>query len=690
MSDPFANNPFNSSPPDPFAKNPFAEEEDGPLSGAVSLFSDLLNVGFGENSPFMRGTAGWRKIIGENQAAQAAGNTLLTVAQPLQAPQQALFAGVSAIGGAVDELKGEEGAFGAGLEQAGRGLEGALGYASFGKLGDQKKALLGRDLFKQVGAPTWVQKWGGLAADIFGDPTTLIGGAGVALKGAGAAAKGARAASLGAKLASAGEAVVNASRVVERVGNAYRVPENALVAADRVRKAFGVQSDVTSTVGRELRNLTGQILDNPRSSGYTPAELFIPNALQERVLPEATAERIRAMRQIQQRSDAVKGQFDMKLAEVYKAYQTASRGLKKPQVDELDRLAYRVQSSTTNAAQQKAIRELEEAAQRFGDPGIADRWMAANQKGAELDALGGSMLQSVGYAARGTQSGQDMAASVRRSFLLFGAQGDAFVQKIYAMPRKAGVANMQMLTRRLQSAQADPRMAQGIEDALAKNPDASLRDALIEARNTLQLDPIETQRVFDAIMERPRGFGLEMSNLDAGDRLSRLRDGAKGAAKFGKEGVGEALTTQRQVLDDELLREYGEIESVLAQYERQGDGVAQLTTAKQALIETRALIAQETGGRIFKASDVDLPAEILRSKRSGDGVWREVTPELKDKLGVFESGDMVPAWYHRSLQAQNLLRADGAAGEAITTIMRANNIWKTVKLSNRPRKWLVG
>jgi hypothetical protein len=601
--------------------------------------------------------------------AQFWGNAFTTVTSPLQAPQQALF-GVGNIlaGGFSELLQGRRGAFAEGLGKAQRAGEAALGYASFGLIGSREKAVLGRDLFKQVGAPEWMQTWGGFAADVLADPSNLLGGAGVAAKAA--------------KLTKAGDKLLDASRAVERIGNVYRAPENVLRATDRVARAFGVQTDLTGAAGRGLREVAGRVLDNPSSKGFTPSELFLPDALKQRILPQETATRVQALRDIGQRADAIAGQFDLELKKVYDGFGEATKGLTAPQKAELDAIMYRNQAATTNAALQKAQQELQDFATRTGDTTLVPRVQKAYQQATTFDAWAGSKLQGVGYAARGAQSGQDMAAKVRRGFLLYGDGGEAFIQKILATPKPASVTDLQRLTTRAQRAGVDNQFAQGLEGVLKANPDLTLGEALVQTRTQLNLSSDDTQKLFDAILERPRGFGVELDNVSAARRLTGLRDGITEGAKRGKPGIGEAIVTQRQLLDDDLLREYGEIESVLAQYERQGDNVGQLVSAKQALLETRDLIAQEAGGRVFKFGDVDLPRDIAESITRGDGKWRRVTPELKDKLGVFETDEIIPAWYHRSLQAQSLFQTGGVVGGALTTIMRANNIWKTVKLSN--------
>ena len=780
-------------------------------------------------------------------------DTLGTVLSPLQAPQQVLFGATRLLqGGFAELIQGQSGAAVRGLQDAGRSLEAGLGYLSFGGLGNKSKAVTGRELMKNAGAPEWVQQWGGLAADILFDPSNLIGGVGAATKAVGLATKS-------AKLVKTGEKVVRAGQKLERLTNLYRAPENVL-------NVFGA----TPTVSRYLRDVIAEGVALPdvvsdalkidpakrRAFGIDPeasatptlAEQFLPNSLKKRWLPDKTVRRIEAQEKFEQDRLIYLKQADLELKGVHDAFAAITNQLSPADVQEWRKLTYLQQSATTNAEHTKAVAELTAFANRVGKPQLVGEAQRAIAKATSMDAKFGRDLVGVGLSARGIQSGQDMPAKVRRDFLAFGQQGEAYIQKVYAMkaPSKF-ILDEQRLTDKIQSwadnfepqpvgvdstryvkkavpveyqgvtnvdlgglditgldtpsivqlrnalrsignqvkigkdangryafqrgtfsdlplnhpvinqflnadeikyisdgtAGSQPTIIQAIEkqhvpnwfnpdgnvnidDAMAMhqndletpnlldtafketvransgdiaksmiayftaNENANVLDALKSTIDDYQLDPVRAEGLLRSMagqsrtmLNIPRGIPGVLERQPSTDEIATqlriVREQKLGGYTSGS-GLGtDTAVSQRQVIEDPLLREYGEIQDAFKQYAEQAHIVSKVVSEKQVLLDTRALIEAEYG-KIYRFDDVaNMPKEINESLLAGDGLWRTLPADLADGFGVFKQGDVVPSWHYRSFMAAKMTQ-DNA--DKFVVLQRASQIWKVTKLSN--------
>jgi hypothetical protein len=353
-------------------------------------------------------------------------STIGTVLQPLQAPQQVVL-------GAVAEAQGNTGALG-------RGLGAAAGFLTYGAaegipgLADARRRYVrGAEIAKAMGADDQTATWTGLGIDILGDPATLLGGVGLVAKGGAAAAKVSRLGGLAAKLDTAGAAILRTSAQVERSTNAFRGVAQGItqgvgaVTLARAGRLGGVLADarqagtITGALA-EIRpafreaalqtawdNVLGKELDVSKVPFFTGvtgakrasvAELLVPEEILRRVAPIAEVKKLEFARELRLQGNLLQAEFVNRTKTSLDAFKTASAGLGRKEIDELDGILSRIMDAPDRAANRLARDELAALGQRVGKPDLEQQGLAALAAGIRLDVWGGQQLARVGVFSK--------------------------------------------------------------------------------------------------------------------------------------------------------------------------------------------------------------------------------------------------------------------------------------------------
>jgi hypothetical protein len=642
--------------------------------------------------------------LGANPFAPAVGfvgNQLATVTQPFNAGQQVLF-------GAVGELQGKTGSFW-------RGLQAAGSYLTFGLVNPDARlnAISGRELIENADAkaPEWLKRWGGLSLDVLADPGTLLGGVGLAGKIAGKAGKV-------AALERGGVSLINAGNVMNRlaVPEIFRaLPKAAREGAARATTDLLWNREIAT--GSTFASITGR-------AKASIAELFLPEELQLRLLPQADSERLLKMREVRKSVTELGREYEDRKNAVFETFKQATAGLGKKTTDEADRILSRMLGARTRGDYLKAKGDLLTAV--GGDQQKFDALFATYRAGVGFDYWSGNVLVNLGLLTEETLQKNiafphpnlgttERRGSIRRVWLLYGQDGEDWIRSIneranpasvtvdpgkleqfvlnYANNRKVRQVNP-FATPQVQQMQAglgakDQAFAAGIqadpsgvrstiENLLKAKPDAKAVDLVAEVVKNHGLDAQRTRQLVNQLLGDRRSAGVLYRRADkdlARELLSR-REEATSAGSFGELGVNRSAIKQQSEIPEEVWDDLGQMESMLAQYEEQASRVGQLAMHKQALTEIRDYL--ESGNLIQKAGTEDDALFLDRLNRGGQS-WRRLTAdETKQMNGLFHAGEIVPTWAHRTITAGQ--RVGGRGGWV--TLQRGVSMWKTVKLSN--------
>lgn len=373
--------------PNPFENQPApAATGGGGFFDGPSPYAETDTRGFFDLSP-------GEFAAGNQQAAAASpfGRALTAVGivgktlQPFAAPQQLLFGGI----GSLEDLMTGQGAQAA-WDTLKRGGTSALAYATYQHGGDlpgvfknkeaeRSNPIFGYELFKKVGAPDWLSRWGGTAADFLVDPLLLS-----------AVGKAAKLDGLTAGL-----------RVGENMAASFGSP-GALQAF-----AGGVAAAPFTT--QPIKRLVEAV---PRGIRQAGRETFVDPLLNARSVPrrefdpvnptvgQTLIDRYRNVPQpvtdIVERQTAIASQFTVLQNEAVSGFAKASKGLDFGAQKELGVLAGRLADESDPAARvllEGQIRGLETST---GKAGLYDSTVQAVNKGIQFDVFAAEKLTGAG------------------------------------------------------------------------------------------------------------------------------------------------------------------------------------------------------------------------------------------------------------------------------------------------------
>lgn len=449
MTNPLGANPFtqldyNAKPPTP-----------APLPGLGGL---------GDN-PFVRGA---------RDVALGTANTVQTLLMPAQAGQQLLYGAVGALSGVPNAWE--------------RAARAAGAYASYGLFNREAlgRSLSGQELFKQWGAPDWLQRWGGLTADIFADPTTLLGGAGLATKTLGVVSKSAEMARIGEKAIDVAKGIDRATTLgaPALAATAFRHSPQAVrgAAAAFVERGLEKEFDVGGVpiIGPMFREMEGR-------TKTTLREMFVPQEIGRRILTQATSDRLGQLAEVKKVSDTVAREYEKRRDQVLASLMNLREKMDDDTFATFDGLISDMAGAQRRSDFERARGQLYQEALKRGQPELYKQALRTYRQGVLFDYWSGQQLVNLGlltddalkknlawsnadltagqrfaHTAAGAGPaygpgyvppkntpmltdwvGNDEAGrrgSIKRMFLLYGDDAEAHIANIRAQNRPASVA----------------------------------------------------------------------------------------------------------------------------------------------------------------------------------------------------------------------------------------------------------
>ena len=344
--------------------------------------------------------------------------TVGKVLQPLAAPQQILFAGIKATEDALDR-NAETSAW----ETLKRGGRSALSFATWGGYqaaglgqGDPRSQMItGYELFKGVGAPNWVARWAGTAADFVLD-VPLVGQVGKA-----------------AKL----DNLTAGLRIGENMAQSFTDPGALRAFAGNVAAApFTTQPlrRLNEAVPRGVREAgRARFVDPILNSRRSPRDITQP------VSPTLAQTWINRNQGVAdevvsalERKNAVTFQYAILHNEALDAMVKAREGLRFEDAQEIGKLVGRLADESDAGRRATIEGQIQALEQRTGKAGLYDQAIQAVNKGIAFDTFSAEKLGSVGLmspeAVRAVQAGDKR--HLRRVYAMYGERADDQIRRI--------------------------------------------------------------------------------------------------------------------------------------------------------------------------------------------------------------------------------------------------------------------
>jgi hypothetical protein len=446
--------------------NPFLQEVENPFTLGSSNYvkrDPLTARSMDEATDILRDNA----LSGIMNAPQPVKNALGVagkVLQPFMGVQQLLFTGIRSTQDAFDG-EDETDAW----ETMKRGGRSALSFLTWGgyqaaglKQGDPRaKYITGYELFKDSGAPNWVARWGGTAADFFLD-VPLLGAAGKA-----------------AKL----DRLTAGLRIGENMAQTFDSPGALRAFVGGVAAApFTTQpiKRVVEAIPQGLRQQGRERLIDPILNARTvPGNEFDPvrptlgQTLIARHMgvPDPVAAAL-------ERKTAVSSQYAVLHNEALAAFDQAKKGLDFQSGKKLDDLVGKLADASSPADRVMLEGQIRALEATTGRAGLFDDAIRATNKGIQFDTFSAEKLNAAGLmsedALKAYQSGDKR--HLRRVYAMYGEDAPSHLRRIMDRDNPASVTFDDAGLERLYGATLNPTMPPAPplgsfgKSAVARNP----------------------------------------------------------------------------------------------------------------------------------------------------------------------------------------------------------------------------
>lgn len=638
-------------------------------------FNSLAGTGFDMNLDEF-------SSINQDQAARSPFGRVLTglgvagkVLQPFAAPQQLIFAGIKA---AEDSFDGNDATNG--WDTLKRGGRSALSYATWGgyqaaglKQGDPRaQAITGYELFKGAGAPDWVSRWGGTAADFFLD-VPLVGALGKAAK-VNKLTAGLR---IGENMAQAFDSPAALRAFVGGVAASPFTTQPIKTAVEAIPQGLRQQ-------GRErlidpilnLRSVPGNEFDAVKP---TLGQTLIARNMG---VPEPVAAAL-------ERKTAVSSQYAVLHNEALAAFDQAKKGLDFQTGRTLDNLVGKLADASSPAdrlALEGQIRALETTT---GRAGLFDDAIRATNKGIQFDTFSAEKLNAAGLmsdtALQAYQRGDKR--HLRRVYAMYGEDAPSQLRRImdrnapadvtFDVPKLEDLYNRSLqggvtMPNTIPTAQDFSKAVQAAYVNLTQHPADFLKDFFQQHQMSQQhisdiLDGIGKDYAEKAgITYKPDDS--EIVRYFTARRAAEAPGGAGGMTSRGTK----AVTTQRQEVSDWYADALGEVSSFTERLNAQARVTSRAATLNGTIRDIRQYLTDNN--LIETVGTADMGAI---HKTAG---LRVLSGEQARSLGNgFKEGEVIPTEVHRILLEQVDTRQAAPLGLAWQWY---SSRWQGVKLAN--------
>lgn len=652
--------------------NPFLDEVKNPFD-----LQDPLKAGSMDQATDIM-AANTRDFFQRNPLATSTLGVVGKVLQPFAAPQQVLFAGIRA-GRDLFDGDDETDAW----ETMKRGGRSALAYATYqggrdlpGFLKNTAapdptiKPITGYELFKETGAPNWVARWGGTAADFLLD-VPLVGAVGKAAKV---------------------DKLTAGLKIGENMARSFDSPASLRAFVGGVMAApFTTQpiKRIAEAIPQGLRQQAGQALIDPiMNLRVTPRSESAPVAptlgqtlfARNQNVPEEVVTALA-------NKNAVASQFAVLHNEALSAFDTATRGLDFKSGKELGVLVGRLADESDPGLRLGLEGQIKALETRTGRVGLFDDAIKATNKGVQFDVFAAEKLTTSGLMSP-AQLAKYQAGDLRHLRRVYAMYGEKAEDQLRRLMDRANPASLSVDLPNLEQLYTRS-MAQGIPMTTAAPTPTAFAQAVQAAYTNPTRHPADFLRNFfaansmttphiEAILTDIGHDWAKKAGLDwrpADEEIVRHFTRER-AANAGGEGAGvrstTAVTAQRQEISDLYADVLGEVEDFTQRLNKQAGTVAKAATVNGVIKEIRGYLG--TNGLIERIETADMGAI---HKTAG---LRVINSEQARQLGNgFAEGEVIPAEIHRILLEQVSAHKDAPMGLAWQWY---SSRWQGVKLAN--------
>lgn len=617
--------------------------------------------------------------------------------QPFGAPQQLIF---GAIGGLEDLATGQGAA--AAWDTLKRGGSSALSYLTYQHGGDlpgilkNKQApantpIQGYDLFKKVGAPDWLAKWGGLAADIVVD-VPLVGKA--------------------TKLATLGK--LDNARIIENTAATFADPGALQTFAQAILKApFSTAplKQVTAAIPQGYRGAlgagVGDLMEASRFrtggtdadvAGFTAGEFVVSRSGRLPGVPSVNPDRLRAglspggtglpdeLIDLEQRARTVNWNIRFRLQDAGAQMEKLTRRIPEAYMPRWREISTRLADTKSPADTALWDGKLRQLATDIGDPNLYADATTALTRGLNADVYAATQLEGLGLMTP-TELAAYQAGDKRHLRRLFGYY-DNPVQHSERLERRGLPASVTFDDTQLTQAfsQAITRNgrimgnpAQYAADLKAAwtNPDVLPADALtsfLKGKGWTDQEALDTVADIAGEWNARAGIRYKADDVEFARGMRRRAaevSGARGPTRAGMDLAGNtSILDQRVNLQDYQRLALEEVQDYAQRAQEQAQKVGRLVEVRTVVKGYEDFLKRE--GLIFD--------EIGPNSVQNTAGWRYVTTRDAENLGTPDlAGKYIPAIFHRRLMETQTVRDPSVIG---ATWQWLGAKWQQFKLAN--------